>query len=73
MRNLASKRYMSSTIIGHHFNLERFHFQRYKDTEHDTDLAFGDRYEKRWMEKEIAMQTKEMKKDVIARIKNGRD
>ena len=34
---------------------------------HDTDLA-GDRYEKRWMEKEIARKAKALKKDEMARI-----
>lgn len=35
--------------------------------EHDTDLA-GDRYEKRWMEKEIGRKAKAMKRDEMARI-----
>jgi DnaJ family protein C protein 2 len=38
-----------------------------KLTEHDTDLA-GDRYEKRWMEKEIGRKAKSLKKDEVARI-----
>ncbi len=38
-----------------------------KLTEHDTDLA-DCRYEKRWMEKEIARKAKAMKKDEMARI-----
>ncbi|GFH52711.1 hypothetical protein CTEN210_09187 [Chaetoceros tenuissimus] len=38
-----------------------------KITEHDTNLA-SDRYEKRWMEKEIARQAKAMKKEEMARI-----
>ena len=38
-----------------------------KETEHDTDTAEC-RYEKRWMEKEIARKAKHMKKDEIARI-----
>jgi DnaJ family protein C protein 2 len=38
-----------------------------KVTEHDTELA-GDRYEKRWMEKEIGRKAKAMKKEEMARI-----
>lgn len=38
-----------------------------KDTEMDTDTA-SDRYEKRWMEKEIQRKAKAMKKDEMARI-----
>ncbi len=38
-----------------------------KITDHDTDLA-GDRYEKRWMEKEIGRQAKALKRDEVARI-----
>ncbi len=38
-----------------------------KETEHDTDTAEC-RYEKRWMEKEIARKAKHMKKEEMARI-----
>lgn len=38
-----------------------------KLTEHDTDMA-DSRYEKRWMEKEIARKAKAMKRDEMARI-----
>lgn len=38
-----------------------------KETEHDTDMA-DSRYEKRWMEKEIARKAKAMKRDEMARI-----
>ena len=38
-----------------------------KITEHDTDLA-GDRYEKRWMEKEIGRKAKALKRDEMARL-----
>jgi len=36
-------------------------------TEHDTEMA-GDRYEKRWMEKEIGRKARAMKKDEMARV-----
>ncbi len=38
-----------------------------KETEHDTDMAEC-RFEKRWMEKEIARKAKAMKRDEMARI-----
>lgn len=59
----------------HEFYDYWIHFESWRDftlaasriTDHDTDMA-GDRYEKRWMEKEIARKAKALKKEEIARI-----
>mmetsp|Transcript_1249 Transcript_1249/g.2266 ORF Transcript_1249/g.2266 Transcript_1249/m.2266 type:complete len:627 (+) Transcript_1249:140-2020(+) len=66
-----------NTEIGdvHEFYDYWIHFESWRDftlaaskiTDHDTDMA-GDRYEKRWMEKEIARKAKALKKEEIARI-----
>lgn len=66
-----------NTPIGdvHEFYDYWIHFESWRDftlaaskiTDHDTDMA-GDRYEKRWMEKEIARKAKALKKEEIARI-----